>query len=245
MFELDRISVDEIKKGFVLSDANAYVCIHCGKAFDIAEIFKLDERFFCAEKAVVLHMECEHPDRFQDLIYSKQLSLTDNQKELFMHFNNGLNDNEIAKTLGVAASTIRHQRFVFRERAKTAKLYLAAWETIEENKSRQASLLPIHKGATMVDERYEITEEENQKILESMFLSLEPLKLKLFSPKEKKKIVILRKIAEQFEPGREYTEKQVNTVLEAIYSDYATLRRYLIEYGYMDRTKDCRNYWRK
>ena len=82
-------------------------------------------------------------------------------------------------------------------------------------------------------------------LFRSVFESLEPLKLKVFSSKEKKKIVILRKLAEQFQPGRKYTEKEVNEILGAVYDDYAMLRRYLIEYGYMERTKDCSSYWLK
>lgn len=79
--------------------------------------------------------------------------------------------------------------------------------------------------------------------MDGVFYSIEPLKLKVFSPKEKKKIVILRKIAEQFEKNKQYTEKEVNSILTDIYEDYATIRRYLIEYGYMDRTKDGKAYW--
>jgi hypothetical protein len=97
----------------------------------------------------------------------------------------------------------------------------------------------------MVDQRYEITEAENQKILSHVFYSLEPLKLKVFSSKEKKKIVILRRIAEQFEKNKQYTEKEVNSILVDIFEDYCTIRRYLIEYGYMGRTKDGRAYWRE
>ncbi len=67
--------------------------------------------------------------------------------------------------------------------------------------------------------------------------------LKDFSPKEKKKIVILGKIAEQFEQGRQYSEKEVNQILKPIYEDYMTIRRYLIIYGFMERTKDGARYW--
>ena len=67
--------------------------------------------------------------------------------------------------------------------------------------------------------------------------------LKDFSPKEKKKIVILGKIAEQFEHGRQYSEKEVNQILKPIYEDYMTIRRYLIIYGFMERTKDGARYW--
>ena len=97
----------------------------------------------------------------------------------------------------------------------------------------------------MVDDRYNITETEYEKSLGNVFESLKPLKLKIFSAKEKKKIVILRKLAEQFEAGRNYTEKEVNDILGNIYADYAMLRRYLIEYGYLERTRDCSRYWRK
>ena len=96
----------------------------------------------------------------------------------------------------------------------------------------------------MVDDRFVITEAEEKKILSSVFESMEPLRLKVFSAKEKKKIVILRRIAQEFERGRHYTEAEVNEILEAIYSDYVTLRRYLIEYGYMGRVRDGSDYWR-
>ena len=101
----------------------------------------------------------------------------------------------------------------------------------------------IHAGATMVDERYMTTAEEKQKIIETYFISLAPLVLKEFPPKEKKKLVILRVISEQFEAGKRYSEKEVNQVLKPIYDDHATIRRYLIEYGFMERTQNCEEYW--
>ena len=83
----------------------------------------------------------------------------------------------------------------------------------------------------MVDARYEITQQEEQKILSTVFASMQPLRLKTFPPKEKKKVVILRTIAKEFEEGIRYSEVQVNEILKDIYPDYVTLRRYLIEYG--------------
>ena len=90
----------------------------------------------------------------------------------------------------------------------------------------------------MVDARYEITQQEEQKILSTVFASMQPLRLKTFPPKEKKKVVILRTIAKEFEEGIRYSEVQVNEILKDIYPDYVTLRRYLIEYGYLERTRD-------
>ena len=42
---------------------------------------------------------------------------------------------------------------------------------------------------------------------------------------EKKKVVILAKIAEQFEKGKQYSEKEVNQTLKPIFEDYITIRR--------------------
>jgi len=246
MIDIENATLEEIERGYHERNG-AFVCLHCGKIFERGEVFEIGGRFFEASRAVCLHVEHAHADRFYELLNGndKYLSLTDRQKELFSLFYGGVSDGEIAKKLGVSASTVRHQKFVFRERAKAAKLYLSVWNMAENNLSGQARLMPVHKGATMVDDRYNITEEEYNKILGNVFDSLEPLKLKVFSPKEKKKIAALRKISEQFEPGRQYTEKEVNAILEPIFPDYATLRRYLVEYGFMARQRDCSAYWRK
>ena len=103
--------------------------------------------------------------------------------------------------------------------------------------------MPIHNHANYVDDRYLITEPERLRILENFFSSFNPLVLKTFSTKEKNKVVILTKIAEQYEKGKTYGEKEINQILKPIYEDYMTLRRYLIMYGFMERAKDGSKYW--
>jgi hypothetical protein len=61
--------------------------------------------------------------------------------------------------------------------------------------------------------------------------------------KEKKWLVILRWLAGRFEPGARYTEKQVNAILTEVHEDYATLRRNLVEYGFMRRERGGGQYW--
>ena len=63
--------------------------------------------------------------------------------------------------------------------------------------------------------------------------------------REKRKLVVLSAIAEQFTPGRQYTEKEVNRLLGRIYEDFPYLRRLLIEYGFLERTASGSAYWRK
>lgn len=257
MIEIDELTVSEIVDGYIYDGENqCFICLLCGKQFEKGEIFQLNERFYDAEKAIEVHLNEEHPERFNELINSdsKYLSITPTQKELIRLFHLGLSDSDVAKTLNISPSTVRHQKFMFREKAKQAKMYLAMWEMVltstnaqkaESGKLVKEDLLPIHEGAKMVDERYVLTEEENKKILESVCLSLNPLKLKVFPAKEKKKIAVLNLIATQFEKNKHYQEAEINEVLKAIYDDFVTIRRYMIEYGYMKRTDDGSEYWLK
>lgn len=55
--------------------------------------------------------------------------------------------------------------------------------------------------------------------------------------KNAKKVQVFQRVANQFEFGKEYTEKEVNQRLREIYEDYALLRRYLVDYQYLERDK--------
>jgi hypothetical protein len=249
-----QLSLDDIKNGFMYDPQNkAYSCLTCGQEYEAGEMFQVDGRFYDASRAVQIHIHREH-NSMLDVLASfdkKYTGITENQKELLTMIFSGMTDNEIAKKTGVAPATVRRQRFAFREKAKQAKLYLAIFELAENGATRRKAsaaedeFINVHGGAKMIDDRYLTTKSEEDKILAGAFQSLEPLKLKLFSPKEKKKIVILGKIAAQFQREKKYSEKEVNTILKEIYDDYATIRRYLIEYGFMERTKDCKEYWLK
>lgn len=247
-FDLEKTDVASIRRGYSQDvQSGNWICLCCGAVFEPGEAHPIGGRLFTGERAVREHLEQAHPDRFEALLASESryLNLTDNQKMLLELLHSGLSDHEIAVSMGISDSTVRHQKFTFREKAKQAKLYLAVYGLMmERQQSGKERIAPMHQHARMVDSRYVTTEREREKILAGAFSSLSPLKLRAFSPKEKKKIVILAEIAEQFEQDRQYTEQQVNEVLSGIYDDYATLRRYLIAYGFMERTKDCKAYWR-
>ncbi len=61
--------------------------------------------------------------------------------------------------------------------------------------------------------------------------------------KQKKLLVILRWLATRFEPGVKYTEKEVNAIITPINEDFATLRRNLIEFGFLRRERAGTTYW--
>ncbi|WP_139891160.1 DUF2087 domain-containing protein [Bacillus sp. D386] len=97
----------------------------------------------------------------------------------------------------------------------------------------------------MVNIRYVTTEEEKQKVLSAYFKEGLSGQLDTFPSKEKRKLIILQNISERFELGRVYSEIEINEVLKTIYGDFATIRRELIVYGFMNRSTDCSEYWIK
>jgi hypothetical protein len=60
--------------------------------------------------------------------------------------------------------------------------------------------------------------------------------------KHAKLMVVLDHLAQAFEPGRHYPEKEVNETLERFHPDYAALRRYLVENQFLTREDSV--YWR-
>ena len=61
-----------------------------------------------------------------------------------------------------------------------------------------------------------------------------------------KRQVLLQRLALEFDVGRRYTEREVNEILFAFHPDWSTLRRYLVDEGFLDRehVDDQNWYWR-
>jgi len=66
--------------------------------------------------------------------------------------------------------------------------------------------------------------------------------LKSIPTQHKKLMVILDYLARNFTPGVNYPESQVNQILQRYHEDYASLRRYMVDNGLMQRQKGI--YWR-
>jgi hypothetical protein len=71
---------------------------------------------------------------------------------------------------------------------------------------------------------------------------LEGERLKRLPARWKKRMVVLRWLAEEFEPRRRYTQAELNRILSRHHPDTATIRREFIVYGLMDRKDSV--YWR-
>ncbi|MCR4905208.1 MAG: metalloregulator ArsR/SmtB family transcription factor [Clostridiales bacterium] len=60
-------------------------------------------------------------------------------------------------------------------------------------------------------------------------------RLKQLPTQRKKREVVLRVLAEAFEPGRTYPESAVDEAIRTRYDDYCTVRREMIAFGMMER----------
>lgn len=61
--------------------------------------------------------------------------------------------------------------------------------------------------------------------------------------KEKKLIVLLHYAAKAFEPGKRYSEQQVNEILLNFNPDTASLRRAMVDHNIMARKSAGTEYW--
>lgn len=69
-------------------------------------------------------------------------------------------------------------------------------------------------------------------------------KLSVIPRKKRAKEELLYILASKFQYDKNYSEKEVNDILIKIYDDYALLRRYLVDTGYLKRDIYGRHYWR-
>ncbi len=60
--------------------------------------------------------------------------------------------------------------------------------------------------------------------------------------KRSKRLVVLERLAQEFEPGARYPEREVNGILRRFHDDTAMLRRYLVDEALLDRADG--EYWR-
>src|SRR6185436_179867 len=98
------------------------------------------------------------------------------------------------------------------------------------------------EGRRPVYEAKEEKQEDVRKVLKT-YLNADGT-IKQLPQEGKKMLVILNFILAAFAFDTNYTEKEVNTILRRFHVDTATLRRNLIDYGFMARESDGTKYWR-
>ena len=81
---------------------------------------------------------------------------------------------------------------------------------------------------------------DQQRVARNFFA--EDGRLHTIPSKHAKLLVVLDRLAQEFEPGQRYAEPEVNEVLQRFHPDYAALRRYLVDNAFLTREDGW--YWR-
>ncbi len=187
----------------------------------------------------------ENTQTFEELLnFFKTLSDQNRLRIIGLLAEQPLSVEQLAEKLGLTSSTVSHHL----SRLSKAKLVSARAEgyySIYQLETKNLETMAQRMLARDILPQPQVEpdlDEYDQKVLKN-YLDTEG-RIKSFPNKGKKIAVILRYVVKSFEPGKRYTEKEVNTILSKYSDDTAFLRRNLFEFGLMDRQGGGGLYWR-
>jgi hypothetical protein len=138
--------------------------------------------------------------------------------------------HELANRLALTPPTVSHHmrrlvaaRLVDVTPDAQSRIYSLRTDTIRELSNSPPS-----------DQDAKPVTEENDGVLRAFF---DGPRLRQIPASRKKRVVVLRRLLERFAPGRAYPESEVNDLLREAHDDVATLRRELVDYGFMIRDR--------
>lgn len=82
------------------------------------------------------------------------------------------------------------------------------------------------------EEAYDAARAEQERLVGRLFTDG---RIERVPARRKVRAAVLLEVVSRFEPGREYSEKEVNEVLLGVHEDFAYLRRELVNYHYLER----------
>ncbi|MFJ7753872.1 metalloregulator ArsR/SmtB family transcription factor [Peribacillus muralis] len=136
----------------------------------------------------------------------------------------------IAGILSLTAPTISHHLTklkeinLVRDRREKNSVYYFLNDDVLQHYSRALPEMILNKGESKMDTQK--LSGAQKKVLEN-FLTADG-RLKTIPAQRKKKLIVLYHIASLLENGRKYKEKDLNSFIQTLHDDYATIRRELI-----------------
>jgi predicted transcriptional regulator len=178
------------------------------------------------------------------LSFFKALSDANRLKIVGLLARESLSVEQIAEMLSLRPSTVSHHLSILGEaglvsaRAESYyNIYQLEAATLENMAQRLLTRETLPAVAADVD-----MDAYDRKVLNDFLLP--DGRLKTLPAQRKKQLVILRHILQAFETGVQYTEKQVNDILRRFSEDTASLRRDLVDLGWLAREGGGERYWR-
>ncbi len=242
---VESISIEDLARGYRRGDdGKSFACLRCGSRFEEGRVYPSAGGYSTAERAAREHSDEAHGDLFEEILDAgKEVTgIPDAMAQVLRLLHKGKSDREIAAALGgKSPSTVRNQRRALRKRESEAKILLALMAMLDASGKEVGRFVAYPAAMPMQDDRAVVTEGEAAAI-EKKYLLADGSLLRI-PRKEKEKLVVLRRIAERFEPGRIYGQREVDSILLKADTDYAALRRYLIDYRFLERKPDGSAYW--
>jgi hypothetical protein len=114
--------------------------------------------------------------------------------------------------------------------AHTGETYTAARTALEQQNRSAVSSSP----APTTQSAYDAARRDQERLVGRLF---HDGRLAQIPAKRKTRAGALLEVLTRFEPGRVYTEPEVNQVLLGVHPDFAYLRRELVNYHYLERAE--------
>ena len=121
------------------------------------------------------------------------------------------------------------KRIVRARMAETGETYTAAQAALEDRTPEQGPPPAAEERSA-----FDTARREQERLVARLF---EDGRLARIPAKRKNRAGALLEVLTRFEPGRVYSEPEVNEVLLEVNPDFAYLRRELVNYHYLERTE--------
>ncbi len=115
--------------------------------------------------------------------------------------------------------------------AETGEGYTAARAAVEASAHQRGTAYEAAYEAAY-EVRYEAARAEQERLVGRLFTDG---RIARVPAKRKVRAAVLLEVVSRFEPGRVYSEPEVNEVLLGVHEDFAYLRRELVNYHYLER----------
>ncbi len=102
----------------------------------------------------------------------------------------------------------------------------------ETGESYTAALAAVQAAAAPDREAYDAARAAQERLVGRLFTDG---RIAVVPAKRKVRAAVLLEVVSRFEPGRDYSEPEVNEILLAVHEDFAYLRRELVNYRYLER----------
>jgi biotin operon repressor len=140
---------------------------------------------------------------------------------------------ELSTSLGLTAPTVSHHMhklvdagIVQSRRDAQKQVYTLNSALLLAARKVPSGDTEAHSGKKPGDER--------ERTIRNFF---EGDRLKTIPSQRKQRVIVLQHLMQRFEPDRAYREAEINDILKTAHEDFATLRRELVDYGYMERER--------